>query len=75
MTVGSEPLQCFEKFDKSQLLRFRKSGSDFCTGVSVTVFSSKAKNWESVMPKAVHSFSSDGIVGRIFLRYQEEIVD
>lgn len=27
VTAGSEPLQCFEKFDKSQLLRFRKSGS------------------------------------------------
>ena len=37
--------------------------------------SPSANSWDSVIPKAVQIFSSDGTVGIIFLRYQDEIVD
>ena len=33
------------------------------------------KNCETVMPKASHIFTREGIVGSICLRYQEEMVD
>ena len=33
------------------------------------------KNCETVIPKASHIFTREGIVGSICLRYQEEIVD
>ena len=34
-----------------------------------------AKSWESVIPKATHTFSRDGTVGIIPFRNHEEIVD
>lgn len=49
--------------------------SSLCESVKETGESSSANSWESVMPKAMQIFSNDGIVGTIFLRYHEEIVD
>ena len=51
------------------------SSSFFCVSVSVTGVSPSAKSCERVMPNAPQIFSSEGIVGIIFFRYQEDMVD
>ena len=43
--------------------------------VRETGASPSANSWESVIPKAAQIFSRDGIVGIMFLRYQDEMVD
>ena len=52
-----------------------RSRSFLCESVRETGESSSANSWESVIPKAMQIFSNDAIVGTIFLRYHEEIVD
>lgn len=37
--------------------------------------SPSASSWERVIPKAAQIFFNDGIVGTIFFRYQEDMVD
>lgn len=73
----------------SQKVSIRSSSACFCAsfsrdqrrssscslGDSTAVFSSSASSWDSVMPSAPQTFSSDGREGIIFLRYQEEMVD
>ena len=51
------------------------SKSFFCESVKATGSSCSANSWERVIPKAVQIFSREGMVGIIFFRYQEEIVD
>ena len=59
----------------SSLSLAQRSRSFFWDSVRETVVSPSANNWDSVMPNAAQIFSSDGIVGTMFLRYHEEIVD
>ena len=53
-----------------------KRANSFCwESVREAGASPSANNWDSIMPHAAQIFSSDGIVGTMFLRYHEEIVD
>ena len=49
--------------------------SSCCGLVSATGVLFSANSWDKVIPKARQIFSSEGTVGKIFLRYQEDIVD
>ena len=51
------------------------SSSFFWERVSEKDSRSSAKNWDRVMPNAVHTFSSEGTDGTMFFLYHEEIVD
>ena len=46
-----------------------------CRGVNVNESELFEKNCASVIPNASQIFSKEGMVGSIFLRYQDEIVD
>ena len=59
----------------SSLSLAQRSRSFFWDSVRETVVSPSANNWDNVMPNATHIFSREGIVGTIFLRYQEDMVD
>ena len=48
--------------------------SFFWAGVSVMGSSSSANNWEIVISNALQIFSSDGMLGKAFFRYHDEMV-
>jgi len=57
-------------------LSLDQRSKSFCwDSVRETEESPSANSWDKVMPNAVHIFSRDGIVGTMFLRYQEDMVD
>lgn len=53
----------------------QRSSSSFWSSVRETGVSPSDNNWESVIPKAWQIFFKEGMVGTIFFRYHEEIVD
>ena len=70
LSININTAACCSSVNLDQLSR-----SFFWLSVRETVFSSSANNCESVIPKAIQIFSSEGTVGTIFLRYHEEMVD
>lgn len=55
--------------------RLASLSNSFWISVKEKQSSSVTKNWDRVIPKAVQIFSREGMVGTMFLRYQEDIVD
>ena len=59
----------------SSLSLVQRSRSFFWEAVRETIASPSAKSWDNVIPNALQIFSNEGMVGIMFLRYQDEMVD
>ena len=57
-------------------LSFDQRSSNFrWDSVSETGALPSANNWDNVIPNAAQIFSREGMVGTMFFRYQDEMVD